>query len=397
MINLSCKKQIDDLAVFGGEPMFDDVRPIGQLAVPAFERYWPELRKIVARGSFEDGKNVEALEESLAQFHDVEHCITLTNACVGLIFVLRALCREERGNVVVPAFTYVGIPHLVKWAGQTPRYCDVEPIRHALDPGEVRQAIDDSTLAILAVCTVTGTCSIDELSALAEDEGVPLVFDSVSALGATYGGKRLGGFGRAEVFSLHATKLLAGFEGGYVTTNDANIAAAVRRFRDDDRAAARLGEVHAAMARLSLGGLPETISRNKERYEAYRAALSGIPNIRLAPYVDEGRETYTYQMAFAELDDEWPLTRSQTIELLRAEGAGAMSYYDPPLHRSPYAPSGIFSDGMPVAEFLSKRFFYLPVGERTSVEDIVRIGGFLRFIYDRSEAIRSRLERGDRR
>jgi len=390
----SCdKKNIDELAVFGGRSLFDEVRPIGQLAVPSFSQYWTSLEPIIARGSFEGGESVERLERALARFHDVDHCITVTNACLGLIFVMQLLFGEKRGSVIVPAFTYVGIPHLVRWAGHEPHYCDVEPLRHGLDPSSVAKAIDRSTMGILAVCSVTGTSAIDELSAVARDSGIPLVLDSVSALGATYGGRRLGGFGQAEVFSLHATKLLAGFEGGYVTTNNSQLAAGLRHLRDDVSATASLNEAHAAMALLALQALPQTIERNRERYETYRRSLANIPGMRLLEYVDEARESYTYQMAFAEFGSEWPLSRSQTIAIMRAEGAGVMAYYDPPLHRSIYAPHGITPGPMPIAEYLAQRFMYLPVGERTSVEDIERIGGLICFLHDRATVILDRLKR----
>lgn len=383
------KESVEDLAVFGGPAQFSSIKPVGQLAVPELETYLESLQPSFEHGRLSSGVAVRQLESRLASFHNVEHCIAVANACIGLVMVLRSLAGAKSGSVVIPAFSYSGIPHVTQWASQTPRFCDVEELRHGLDPQAVFEAIDGETTAILAVCNVHGSCEIDGLCAVAGELGVPILFDSVSALGATYGGKTLGSFGRAEVFSLHATKMLNGFEGGYITTNDGDLAHELLAFRA--RARATLNEMHAVLAMASLEKLPDVMKRNETRYRAYEAGLERLTGLELLPYINERSERYTYQMALADVTERWPLTREETVRVLRAERAFAMSYYSPPLHRSSHCPPNVSVPHMPVSESLARRFMYLPVGEHTTVADAQSIVSLLGFVSEHGEEIAHRL------
>lgn len=386
------KRAVEELAIFGGTPLFDSIKPVGHLAVPPLDAYLERLRPIFHEHRLSgNGPVVAELERRLAEYHGVSHCIAVANACVGLVMVLRQLVGGKRGNAIVPAFSYSGIPHIVQWAGQMPKFCDVERRRHGLDPVAVDRAIDEDTTVILAVANVHGTCEIDALQEIASRRKVPIVFDSVSALGASFGGKMLGSFGRAEVFSLHATKMLNGFEGGYITTNDDALAQVLRDQRNSGVVNARLNEMHAALALLCVDQLDDVIGRNEARYRAYERELASVEGLELLRYVDEAREHYTYQMAFVAVTDRWPLTREDTVKVLRAERAFAMPYYSPALHHSSHCPIGVAVPELPVAEELARLFMYLPGGEHTTIDDVASCGELLRFVHEHGDEIRRRL------
>ena len=393
------KRAVDELALFGGPKLFASPRPIGQLDAPPVEEYLALLRvPFEARYLSNDGPLVTRLEERLQDYHAVRHCIAVANAGLGLTMLMQLFARGREGEVVMPAFSYRGLPHFAQWAGQLPRFCDVDPVSHTLDPVALERCVTDRTTSILAVCNFNSPGALDEIFAVGERRNVPVLIDSVYGLGSSYKGKLLGGFGHAEVYSMHATKLLNGFEGGYITTNDDGLAAQLRWQRKSALHGlrppstggwdyvlglnAKLNELHAAMALLSLDRLERVINRNRERYEAYRDALAPIHGVRLLPYLDSASERRNFQMAVIEVTDEWPLTRDDTLALLRAEGAAISPYYSPPLHKSPHAPTGIEVPDLPVSEHLATRFIQLPVGELVSREDISEIGSFLRFIRD---------------
>jgi dTDP-4-amino-4,6-dideoxygalactose transaminase len=402
------KKSVDDLAFFGGPKLFATPRPIGQLDAPPVEDYLAVLRvPFEARHLANDGPLVRRLEDRLRDYHNVRHCIALANAALGLTMLMNLFAKGVAGEVIMPAFSYRGLPHFARWAGQMPRFCDVDPVTHCLDPDAVEACITDKTTAILVVCNFNSPGSLDALCAVGERHNVPVFLDSVYGLGSSYGGKILGGFAQAEVYSTHATKLLNGFEGGYITTNDDRLAELVRWQRNfalhglrppgaDESSPvlglnAKLNEMHAAMALLSLDRLGDVIERNKARYDAYRDVITPIEGLSLVPYADESREQRNYEMAVIETGDGWPLSRDQTLELLRAEGMAISSYYSPPLHKSPHAPAGIEIPDLPVAESLAARFIQLPVGELVSLDDIAEIGAFLAFVRDNHAGVRARL------
>lgn len=379
--------RLKEWAIFGGEPTFREPRPFATLAAPSPSA----VLATIDRASREPKRSMLIeLEDRLAQFHGGNvHCIAVTNACIALVMLMRQAAQRKRGNVIIPAFSYSGLPHLTQWAGQVPKFSDVNEKTHALDSRSVYEQLDADTTSILAVCNVQDTGYIGELSEVSKATSVPIIFDSVNALGATFRQNPLGKNGFAEVFSLHATKMLNGFEGGYITTEDDDLAKTLRQ--DRSRIGAYVSELHCAMACLSLGGIESLIARNKEKIAAYKESLDGIRGLELLKYEDDLGERYNYSLAIVRITGDWPFTRDETVRLMRAEGAMCSAYYSPPLHRSSHCPKGMIVDTLPVAESLSTQFMYLPSGEHTSLVDIGAITSLLRALANEGDEIVERL------
>ena len=395
------KQTIDDLAIFGGPKLFDRPRPIGQLDLPDEEKFFAYARKIYESGCItNNGPLVQTLERQLCELHQVDHCVALANASLGLILLMEALADGRRGEVIMPAFTYPGLPHLAQWAGQYPRFCDVDPETHTLAPDAVEAAIGVETTAILAVHQVNSPCLIDELQAIGDAHGVPLFFDSVHGIHCTYNGRPLGSFGRAEIFSLHATKLLNGFEGGYATTNDGALADTLRMKRNFgiDRSGsvatlglnAKLNEAHAALALSALDDQEQIIRRNRERVEAYHRHFAQIPSLVWIPY----RGTrMNYEFALLCVDPQWPLGRDVIVSVMREENALARPYYSPPLHLSSHCPPGMVPPHLPVTERLARGIIQMPVGELVNEADIMALAELMAFLFSHAPEVTSRLSR----
>lgn len=378
-----------DLAVFGGQPLFKFPRPVGQLAMPDVEAFLQTLKEAFDRRQLSsNGPLTLSLEERLCTFHQVRNCVTVANAGLGLIMLMRIFARSRPGEVVMPSFSYRGLPHFAQWAGQIPRFADVERETHGLNPATLN--ISAESTSVLAVNNFNSPCDIRGVSEAAAAARVPVFFDSVYGLGTTYCGKPLGSNGRAEVFSLHATKLLNGFEGGYVTTDDDDLAAQLRSARDTGFNAV-LNEAHAAMALRCLDDLDDVVARNEERYRAYQRLLEPLGGLVLLQYRDELTERHNYEMAVVEVRDEWPLSRDETVKVLRAENIAIVGYYSPPLHLSPHAPALTGNRSLPVSEDLSRRFFQLPVGELTTLEDVERACAFIDDLSKHGPSVAKRL------
>lgn len=390
---LTEKRELHDLALLGGNALFARVRPIGQLAQPNPRRFFE-----LAKGCFErrrlsnNGPLVQELEARLARFHQVEHCIAYANAGLALIVVIQSLTAGRRGTVIIPTFTYTGLPHIVRWAGQTPRFCDIDRHTHTMTAATVAAAIDEATLLVLGVHQANSPCPIEALQALCDLHDVPLLFDAVHGLGAHYKGVPIGRFGRAEVFSLHATKVLNGFEGGYVTTNDGDLAALLQRKRnfgytgessiDTPGMNGKLNELHAASALAALDDLPAILKRNRERIAAYERAFEDIPGLSWIPYPAEDASNHEFPLLQVAAD--FPVTRDVLVEILRAEGALARPYYSPPLHLqdAPDHPS------LPVSEALAQSIIQMPTGESVDLDDIEAIARLVRFVARHGTRIR---------
>ncbi|MGC8463036.1 MAG: DegT/DnrJ/EryC1/StrS family aminotransferase [Acidimicrobiales bacterium] len=384
-----------DLALAGGHPLFDVPRSASNLAAPDVERFLAYSRRFYdARRYTNTGPLSVELERRLAQLHDVEHCVTFASGFWALVLALRALALPGRDQVVLPSLTYRRMADVARWASLVPRFCDVDPGTLAIDASTVEPCLGPETAVVLAVHPIVNCCAVDDLEDLATSHHLPLLVDGVESCYETFHGRKVGSFGNAEVFSLHASKLVNGFEGGYLTTDDGDLAGklALQRgfgFNGHDNVEhfginAKLNEVHAAMALANLDELEEQVADHRRRYHAYRRALAGIPGLRLLAF-DESEQTSCKNIV-VELLDDWPLRRALTLELLQAEGILARAYYAPALHQRPTAYRTV-AGPLPVTERLAERFVLLPSGSRVSLTDVAAIGRLLRYLATSGAAV----------
>ncbi len=388
------KHDLADLALAGGSALFDVPRSASSLAAPDIERFLAHSRRFFdARRYTNTGPVAGELERRLAEFHEVEHCVTFASGFWALVLALRALALPGRREVVLPSLTYRRMADVAQWASLVPRFCDVDPATLAIDASTVEPCLGPDTAVVLAVHPIVNCCAVDEVEELARSRRLPLLVDGVESCYETFHGRKVGSFGNAEVFSLHASKLINGFEGGYLTTDDGDLATqlSLQRgfgFNGHDNVVhfglnAKLNEVHAAMALANLDELEEQVADHRRRYHAYRRALAGVPGVRHLA-CDETERTSCKNIV-VELLDEWPLARSLTLEVLQAEGILARAYYAPALHQKPTAYRTI-AGHLPNTEHLAERFVLLPSGSRVTEADIVAIAGLLRFLATSGDA-----------
>jgi len=393
------KHRIDDLAAFGGPIRFPTPVSTSNLVRPDIERFLAYSRVFHdAHRYTNDGPLVRQLEERLATFHRTRHAIAMANGFWALVLTLRCVALPGRQQVVMPSLTYRRLGDVVAWAGLTPRFCDVDPVTLAIGPRQAEACLNDDTALILGVHPIVNCCDAAGLEALSARTGVPVIFDAVESVYESIGGRKVGSFGAAECFSLHASKLVNGFEGGYVTTDDDALAARLRTLRGfgflgqdsilELGLNAKLNEVHAAMALAGLDDLEAQVRRNEARYRVYQRELADLPGLRLLPF-DESAPT-SYKTIVVEVNEAWPLTRAETLRLLNEEGVLSRAYYWPPLH-SKGARYPTVCAGLPLTEVLGERYMLMPCGHLVNEEDIVAVCDMLRFIRRHAGAIHARL------
>lgn len=396
---MSAKSSCDELALFNGKPLFDLPRSTSSLVQPDFERFLEYSRTFYEAHQFtNNGPLVQQLERRLAAFHQASHCVTFCSGFWALVLAIKCLALPGRREVVMPSLTYRRMADVAAWAGLVPRFCEVEPHTMALSADTVRPHLSEQTALILGVHPIMNCCDAVGLEALAEESGIPLLIDAVESVYETFAGRKVGSFARAECFSLHASKLLNGFEGGYITTNDAELASRLVRMRgfgfytpdnvQELGMNAKLNEVHAAMALAGLDALDTQVTRNQERYLAYRQNLAELPGVRLVEFDESERSGF--KNILIELLDDWPLSRAQTLSLLNAEGILARAYYSPALHQktTDYPTIG---GVLPVTERLAERFVLLPCGHFVDEQDIHAIVAMLGFLHAHATELRQRL------
>jgi dTDP-4-amino-4,6-dideoxygalactose transaminase len=348
-----------------------------------------------------NGPYVQELEQRLAEFIGVKHCIAMCNATIALEIVIRALGLE--GEVIVPSFTFIATAHALQWQEITPVFCDIDPHTHNLDIERVEQALTPRTTGIIGVHLWGRACNVEALTEIAERRGLKLIFDAAHALGCSHRGVMIGGFGDAEVFSFHATKFFNSFEGGAVATNDDELAKKIRLMKNFGFAGydnvvyigtnGKMTEVSAAMGLGSLESLDDFININRSNYVQYQHDLAGIPGLSLLSY--DVSEKCNYQYVVVEVDESTThVSRDQLMEILWAENVLVRRYFYPGCHRmEPYRSCFPHAGALlPETEKLVKRVLVLPTGTAVRAEDITRLFGIIRTVVGEGALVRNKLE-----
>ncbi len=393
------KKSIEDLAIFGGECLFAVPKSTSNLLQPDFEKFMGYSKLFFNQRRYSNGPCVELLEKRLAEFHKTQFCITFCSGFWAIASAISAVAIKGKTEIIMPSLTYRRMADIAAWLNLKPHFCEVEPQTLAMSAATVEPCINENTALVLGAHPIVNCCDIKGLETLAKQRNIPLVFDSVESVYESIPEGRVGGFGLAEAFSMHACKLLNGFGGGYVTTNDPALATQLAQAREfgfsgeenivtPEGLNAKLNDMHAALALASLDGVEEQVARNRERYYAYKQLLDGIGGIRLVEF-DE-RYRVGYKNIVVELLDEWPLSRIDTISVLNAEKILARVYYSPPLHKKPMGFGYVPAD-LPVTDRLSERYVNLPCGHLVSPVDIEKIVEMLAFISENAARISKRL------
>ncbi|HET9438640.1 MAG TPA: aminotransferase class I/II-fold pyridoxal phosphate-dependent enzyme [Longimicrobiales bacterium] len=390
------KTKPHDLAALGGPPLFAQPLHVGRPNIPNAERVLARIGGALERGWLtNDGPLVRELEQQLADYLGVPHCVAMANGTVALEVLARAL--DLAGQVIMPSFTFVATPHAFSWLNIKPVFCDVHAHTHTIDVADLADRITARTSAIVAVHLWGSACAVEELEAVAARHGLPLIYDAAHAFAASVNGRKVGSFGTAEVFSFHATKFFNTFEGGAVTTKDAALAARLRLLRNfgfagyddviDMGTNAKMSEAHAAMGLALFESLDELLESNAATWSCYARALRALPVLKLLQPAEGHRSNHQYVVC--EVDADAPLTRDQLLNVLWQENVRARRYFFPGCHRT--APYQQDKATLPVTEALADRVLVLPAGATITAHEVEAVVGLLHMALDQAGELKAKL------
>jgi dTDP-4-amino-4,6-dideoxygalactose transaminase len=354
-------------ALLGGQPAFPDGLPFFRPATPALDRVAARLAPSYDRGMLTNGPLVRQFEAEVAARLGVPHVVAVASCTAGLMLVYQALSRPGTA-AVMPSFTFSATAHAARWAGAVPRFADCDVSTCQLDVADAKGRLDGASV-LVGTHVFGAPCTPEEVEELGRSAGVPVVFDAAHGFGATRGGRPLGTFGDAEVFSLSPTKPMTSGEGGIVATRDAALAERVRLGVDygnpgdyDTRFAglnARMSELHAAVGLESLVDLDEHLAVRRALADRYRVALAGIPGV--TPQAVDPGDASTYKDFTVIVDESaFGLDRDTVARALKAEGIDTRPYFHPAVHRQE-AYADLAPADLPRTDWLADRVISLPL------------------------------------
>lgn len=191
------------------------------------------IKKVLKHAQFILGPEVGELEELLAEFVRVKHCITVANGTDALLMSMMALDIQPGDEIITTAFTFFATAEMILLLGAKPVFVDIDPKTYLMNPDQIAAAITDKTKAIMPVSLYGQTADMDAINAIAEKQGLPVIEDAAQSFGATYKNRRSCGLSTLGCTSFFPSKPLACYgDGGAIFTQDDHLAKKLREIRN---------------------------------------------------------------------------------------------------------------------------------------------------------------------
>lgn len=344
-----------------------------------FDEYLSAVRRVLESGWYVLGKEVEAFEREYAAWCGSSLCVGVANGLDALILILEAYkalgVMRDGDEVIVPANTYIASILAVSRANLVPVPVEPDPQTLNLDPDRVEAAVTGRTRAILPVHLYGQCADMAPLLEIAGRRGLKVIEDAAQAHGATYRGKRAGSLGHASGHSFYPGKNLGAIgDAGAVTTEDAELATAIRALRNYGSHKkyhnlykgynSRLDELQAAILRVKLQYLDE---ENRSRAEVARRYLAGIrhPEVTLPSIAAYGTPCWHLFVVRC--------PRRDALQAhLAASGVQTVIHYPIPPHQQP-AYQEWSSRSFPISEAVHRDILSLPMSPVMTDEEIDRV------------------------
>ena len=222
------------LAIRGGTPVIS--RDENRVKWPIVsENDLASVTAALSRGDMtsltKDGA-VSQLEEAWAEYTNSKYCIAVSNGTIALSIALLGVGVQPGDEVIVPAFSFIASGLAPVHIGAIPVFADIDPLTYNIDISKIEALITERTAAIVPVHLHGLPVAMDELRAVANKAGVPIIEDAAQSHGAIYRQQVTGSMGKVGTFSLNVSKNLPTCgEGGLLVCNDAGLASELRRLR----------------------------------------------------------------------------------------------------------------------------------------------------------------------
>jgi dTDP-4-amino-4,6-dideoxygalactose transaminase len=328
------------------------------------------------------GPQCKQFEAELAGYVGVRHCVLSASATAGLWLTLRALGVKAGDEILVPSHTAFPTVEAICFAEATPIFVDADRW-YTMDAADAATKVTPRTVGIVPVHLYGQPVDVDAVRDLASRFGLWLLEDCAQAHGATWNGKKVGGFGRAGAFSFYPSKNLTVMgDGGAIVTDDDEIAARCRRLRDHGRLNKdvhseigfnlRFNDIQAAVGRVLLRRLDAMNDRRRALAARYDRGLAGL-SLELPTERPRGRHVYHLYVVRTP-------RRRELAAYLKERGIQSGVHYPVATHQQP-AVERFMPPALPVTERLVDEILTLPISAGHTDAEIDTVVGTVRSFF----------------
>lgn len=364
---------------------FRDLKTQYQVLKPQIDK---AIQTVLHEGRFIMGRQVQELEQTLADYVGVKHCITCANGTDALYMVLMAWDIKAGDVVFVPDFTFFATGEVVSLLGAIPVFVDVDPDTFNIDPVKLEAAIKEvlkegryQPRAIIPVDLFGLPANYPEIEKIAQRYNLQILEDGAQGFGGQIGNRRACSFGDAATTSFFPAKPLGCYgDGGAVFTDDDELADKIRSIRIHGKGSSRYDNI-----RIGLNSRLDTLQAAilQVKFQAFvdyelddvnkvaRSYTEKLKDTVKTPIIPDGYYSswaqYTIQLESKE-------QRDALQETLREKGIPTMIYYPKPMHRqSAFSNLICLKCDTSTTERLCERILSLPIHPYLEEDDNEKI------------------------
>ena len=324
------------------------------------------INKVLEHGQYIMGPEVAELEEKLAAYVGVKHCISASSGTDTLMIAMMAIGIGAGDEVITTPFTFISTGEMIALLGAKPVFVDIDPRTYNIDPAKIEAAITPKTKAIMPVSLYGQCADFDAINAIANKHGLPVIEDAAQSFGATYKGRRSCGLSTIGSTSFFPSKPLGAYgDGGALFTNDDVLAKAMREIRAHGQEKryyhsriginGRLDTIQAAVLLAKLERFDWEVEQRERIGAKYTELIDSSTEI-VSPFI-EVHNTSVYAQYTVRIKN-----REAVQQKLKDAGVPTAIHYPVPLHLQPaFAHLNQKIGNYQIAEFAANEVMSLPM------------------------------------
>lgn len=360
------------------------------------------VKRVVESGWYLQGEENARFEQHYAEYIGTEHCVGCANGLDALIWIWRAYIElgvmQPGDEVILPANTYIATHLGITENGLVPIFVEPKAETLEIDDELIEKAIGDRLKANGGVQKIKAICIVhlygrnaytEKIGALCKKYNLKLVEDNAQAHGCTFNGRKTGSLGDAAGHSFYPGKNLGALgDAGAITTNDAELAAAIRAlanygsqkkyvFKYTGRNS-RLDEIQAAVLDVKLKYLDEDVRKRQVVADYYYEHISN-PMITLPkrlPHENNAYHLFPILVASPKLSTEGKVfmsNRDRLHDYLEANGVGSVIHYPIAPHKQECYSKEAWNTpklSLPITERIANEELSIPMSPCLTMEQV---------------------------
>ena len=337
-----------------------------------------EINKIITSGSFISGENVKKLEQEFSGYCKTPFAVSTASGTDSLVLALRACGVKAGDEVITTPFSFISSSSSIALVGARPVFIDIETDSFNIDAEKIDEAITENTKAILPVHLFGYPANMVAIAEQAQKYHLAIIEDCAQSLGAQFNDQFVGSWKNSlGCFSFYPSKILGCYgDGGIITTDNEKMYHELKVLKDHGITDpytyssigynSRLDEIQAALLRIKLKDIEESIEKRREAAHFYNKSLKDLP-VTLPQLSQEKRHVYNVYTI---------RTPKQSVlqQALKKANIAFRTYYPLPLHlQQAFAYLGYQPGSMPNAEQASAQAISLPLHPGMTEEQLTRV------------------------